>query len=171
MKRLSGIASVLVLAAIAAWALWPGTVLPAGARADLVVVDKSERRLELYSGKVLLKSYSISLGRHPTGPKRQQGDGKTPEGEYRIDYRKPDSSFHKALHISYPSPTDSAEARRRGADPGGMVMVHGMRNGLGWLGRTHLALDWTNGCVAVTDREIDEIWRAVPDGTRIVLRP
>lgn len=110
-------------------------------------------------------------GRRRLSPQtRQQGDGRTPEGEYRTDYRKPDSSFHKALHISYPGPTDTAAAKTLGVDPGGMVMVHGMRNGFGWLGRIHQAVDWTNGCVAVTDREIDEIWRAVPDGTKIILK-
>jgi murein L,D-transpeptidase YafK len=170
MKRIASIAFGLAIAVVA-WLHWPEAALPVGARADLVVVDKSERRLELYSGSTLLKSYRVSLGRNPNGPKRQQGDGRTPEGEYRIDYRKPDSSFHKALHISYPGPADAADAKRRGVDPGGMIMVHGMKNGLGWLGRAHLALDWTNGCVAVTDREIEEIWRAVPDGTKIVLRP
>lgn len=145
--------------------------LPPDARADLVVVHKAARRLELYRAGVLLKSYAVSLGRHPTGAKRQQGDGRTPEGEYRLDYRKADSSFYRALHISYPGPADLAAARSQRIDPGGLVMLHGTKNGLGWLGRMHLALDWTDGCVAVTDREIDEIWRAVPDGTKIVLTP
>ncbi len=141
------------------------------ARADLVVVHKAAHRLDLYRAGVLLKSYAVSLGRHPTGPKRQQGDGRTPEGEYRLDYRKVDSSFYRALHISYPGPSDLAAARSQRIDPGGLIMIHGMKNGLGWLGRMHLAVDWTDGCVAVTDREMDEIWRAVPDGTKIVLIP
>jgi murein L,D-transpeptidase YafK len=81
------------------------------------------------------------------------------------------SSFHRALHISYPGPADIAAARAHDVNPGSLVMVHGLRNGLGWLGRLHLAVDWTDGCVAVTDRDMDEIWRAVPDGTKIVLKP
>ena len=145
--------------------------LPQGAKADLIVVHKAARRLELYQRGTLLKAYAVSLGRHPYGNKQQQGDGKTPEGEYRLDYRKPDSAFHRALHISYPGPADVATARSRGVDPGGAVMIHGMKNGLGWLGRLHRAVDWTDGCVAVTDQEMDEIWRAVPDGTKILLEP
>jgi murein L,D-transpeptidase YafK len=127
--------------------------------------------LDLYRGANLLRSYSVSLGHTPQGAKRQAGDGKTPEGDYRLDYRKLDSAFHRALHISYPAPRDAAAAKARGVDPGGQVMIHGMKNGLGWLGRAHLAVDWTNGCVAVTDREIEEILRVVPDGTAIRIEP
>jgi murein L,D-transpeptidase YafK len=105
------------------------------------------------------------------GKKQQQGDGRTPEGEYRLDYRNPNSSFHNALHISYPQSDDVAIARKLGVNPGGLVMVHGMKNGFGWLGRLARVIDWTDGCVAVTNREMDEIWRAVPDGTKIILRP
>jgi murein L,D-transpeptidase YafK len=129
------------------------------------------RRLELYQGDHLLNVYGVSLGRHPLGQKQQQGDGRTPEGEYRLDYRNPSSSFHKALHISYPGSADISAARSRGVDPGGLIMVHGMKNGLGWLGRLHRVINWTDGCIAVTDREMDEIWRVVPDGTKIVLKP
>jgi murein L,D-transpeptidase YafK len=170
-KKVGLAASGLALAGLATWNLWPGSPLPTDARADLVVVHKATRRLDLYQHGVLLKSYSVSLGRHPEGPKREQGDGRTPEGEYVLDYRNPGSSFYRALHISYPAPADLASARAHGASPGGLVMVHGMKNGLGWLGRLHLVFDWTDGCVAVTDREMDEIWRAVPDGTKIVLTP
>jgi murein L,D-transpeptidase YafK len=161
----------LVISGVALWSHWPGVSLPANAQANLVVVTKSARRLDLYRGGSLLKSYSVSLGGHPLGPKQRQGDGKTPEGQYVLDYRNPGSSFHRALHISYPGPADRAAARLSGVDPGGQVMVHGIANGLGWLGRLHLALDWTDGCVAVTNQEMDEIWRAVPAGTRIVLKP
>lgn len=88
-----------------------------------------------------------------------------------LDYRNARSSFHRSLHVSYPDSADVARARAAGVDPGGMIMVHGIRNGLGWLGRLHRALDWTDGCIAVTNREIEEIWRAVPDGTPIEIRP
>jgi murein L,D-transpeptidase YafK len=169
--KIGVVAPVLMVAGLATWSLWPTLPLPTDAKADLVVVNKAARRLDLYRGDVLLKSYAVSLGRHPIGPKQKQGDGRTPEGEYRLDYRKGDSSFHRALHISYPGPADIAAARSNGVDAGGLVMIHGMKNGLGWLGRLHLAFDWTDGCVAVTNREMDEIWRSVPDGTKIVLRP
>lgn len=160
-----------VILALTAWAQQPEKPLPAGAKADLVVIRKAERRLDLYRGERLLKSYPISLGRNPVGRKRQEGDGRTPEGEYRLDDRKSDSAFHRALHISYPAPTDTESARARGVSPGGFVMIHGMKNGLGWLGRLHLAIDWTDGCVAVTNLQIEEISRAVPDGTKILLKP
>jgi murein L,D-transpeptidase YafK len=144
---------------------------PPKTTADLVVVHKAARRLELYRGGVLLKSFAVSLGPHPTGPKQREGDGRTPEGEYRIDYRKADSSFYRALHISYPGPADVAGARSRGVSPGGLVMIHGTKNGLSRQDAARLPADWTDGCIAVTDREIDEIWRLVPDGTRIVITP
>jgi len=154
-----------------AWANWPRKALNPSARADRVVVHKAERRLDLLSQGSILKSYRISLGGAPSGPKQREGDHRTPEGLYTLDYRKADSSFHKALHISYPSPADRAAAASAGRAPGGLVMIHGLPNGQGWLGRLHLAYDWTDGCVAVTNREIEEIWRAVPDGAPIELRP
>jgi murein L,D-transpeptidase YafK len=170
-KYLLAILALAIIAGVSAWNLWPDKPLAPGTKADLVVVHKAARRLELFRGNELLKSYQVSLGRHPIGAKTQQGDGRTPEGDYRLDYRNPASSFHKALHISYPEPADIASARSRNADPGGLVMVHGMRNGLGWIGRLHRVIDWTDGCVAVTNNEIDEISDAVPVGTKIVLEP
>jgi len=171
MKRVALIVLSGVIVCAVGWGLWPDTPLPDDAKADLVVVRKSDRIIELYRGSELLRAYPISLGRHPVGKKQQQGDGRTPEGEYRLDYRNPNSAFHKALHISYPQSDDVAMARTLGVDPGGLVMVHGMKNGFGWLGRLARVIDWTDGCVAVTNREMDEIWRAVPDGTKIILRP
>ena len=167
----AGFATVVVLSAALAWANWPMERLGEGARADLVVVRKSARVLELYAGDSLLKSYAVSLGGDPLGPKSAEGDGRTPEGSYVLDYRKSDSSFHRALHISYPSAGDTAQAMVNGVDPGGLIMVHGLPNGLGFLGRLHRFFDWTEGCVAVTNREIDEIWAAVADGTQIRVEP
>jgi murein L,D-transpeptidase YafK len=162
---------LLATVAVGIWAHWPDTPLPVDARADRVVVQKAARSLELYDGGVLLKTYPISLGGNPSGQKMREGDRRTPEGRYRLDYRKLNSSFHRALHISYPSPEESTAAASRGESPGGAVMIHGIKNGLGWLGRAHLFLDWTDGCVAVTNTQIEEILRAVPDGTEIVLSP
>ena len=145
--------------------------LAADARADRVVVVKSARRLTLFSGNKPLKSYPVALGRAPRGAKQQEGDQRTPEGAYTIDAHKFDSAFHRALHISYPSPTDSASAAGRGVSAGGDIMIHGIRNGSGWLGAFHRFTDWTAGCIAVTDKQIEEIYHAVPDGTPIEIRP
>jgi murein L,D-transpeptidase YafK len=172
MKRL-GLAAI-ILAAIGAGAVWanrPHQPLPANARADLIVVEKSKRVLTLYQGDAVLRAYPIALGREPDGAKQREGDNRTPEGRYSIDSRNPRSGFHRALHISYPSPADRARARVAGDEPGGDVMIHGLKNGLGWLGRTHRAIDWTSGCIAMTNDEVDELWRIVPDGTPIEIRP
>ena len=117
-----------------------------------------------------IKEYEVALGSDSVGRKAQEGDGRTPEGSYVIDYRKPNSSFYRALHISYPDAADRAQATVRGVNPGGLIMIHGIRNGLGIVGRWHRLMDWTNGCIAVTNSEIEEIWAAVPDGTPIEIR-
>ena len=171
MKRALIVGVVGVIGTAAIWAQWPTTPLPDGAVADRLVVLKTERRLELYDGPQLLRSYSVSLGREPVGPKQQQGDKRTPEGAYHIDYRKPDSSYHRALHISYPRPDQVAAAQTTGASPGDLIMIHGLPNGAGFIGRLHLIADWTVGCIAVTNAEIEEIWRVVPDGTPIEIKP
>ena len=138
--------------------------------ADRILVEKAAHRLTLFYKGERVKSYKVSLGRS-LAPKERQGDGRTPEGLYRIDFRKPDSSYHRALHISYPDDRDKARAAAGSYDPGGDIMIHGIRNGLGWLGRLHRLRDWTAGCVAVTDKEIEEIWDAVPDGVEVEIRP
>ncbi len=165
------VVGVVAAAVLAAVRFWPGTPLPADAKADKIVVLKGDRRLVLLKQGAPLKSYRVSLGWAPEGHKVREGDGKTPEGLYRIDYRKPDSSFHRALHISYPNAADKKKARGLGVSPGGAIMIHGLRNGIGWIGALHRLTDWTHGCIAVTDEEIREIWRAVPNGTPIEIRP
>ena len=152
-------ASVITLAA----ASYESHPLAADARADRIVVEKSARKLTLFRGATPLKRYSVALGRAPEGTKQREGDHRTPEGHYIIDAHKQDSAFHRALHISYPSSADSAAAAQRGVKPGGDIMIHGIRNGLGWLGAFHRCIDWTSGCIAVTDKEIEEIYRAVPE--------
>lgn len=121
-------------------------------------------------GKIL-KSYKIALGRDPQGQKVRQGDHKTPEGTYILDRRNDKSRFYRSIHVSYPDARDRATAARLGVEPGGDVMIHGLPNGFGWLGNLHREMDWTDGCIAVTDEEMDEIWRAVPDGTPIEIKP
>ena len=155
------IAVLLVAVAIAA-------PLP---KADRIVVHKKDRTLELMHAGRVIKTYKVALGGTPVGPKTQQGDHKTPEGVYVIDGRNPSSQFHRALHISYPSAADREQAQKRGVSPGGDVFVHGLPNGYGFLGAAHRARDWTDGCIAVTDEEIEEIWKLVDNGTPIEIRP
>jgi murein L,D-transpeptidase YafK len=138
---------------------------------DAVLVEKAARRLTLMSGGGAVRTYSVALGREPVGPKVQEGDNRTPEGAYVIDRRNPSSAFHRALHVSYPNPSDAQRAAELGVSPGADIMIHGIRNGLGWLGPAHRLLDWTRGCIAVTDSEIEEIARLVPDGTPVEIRP
>ena len=140
-------------------------------RADRVVVLKKERTLQLLSQGKVIKSYKVALGGDPVGSKTQRGDHKTPEGAYVLDSRNAHSQFHKAIHISYPNARDRVAARARGVSPGGDVFVHGLPNGYRWVGASHRLKDWTDGCIAVTDEEIEEIWSAVADGTPIEIRP
>jgi murein L,D-transpeptidase YafK len=139
--------------------------------ADRVVVVKHERTLQLLNQGKVIKTYKVALGGEPVGAKTRQGDHKTPEGIYILDSRNAHSQFYKSIHISYPSARDLAAARQKGVSPGGDVFVHGLPNGYGWIGAGHRAKDWTDGCIAVTDQEIDEIWRAVANGTPIEIRP
>jgi murein L,D-transpeptidase YafK len=145
--------------------------LPAGMTIDRIVVEKSARRLSIFRDANQIKTYRIALGANPVGAKQQEGDMKTPEGIYEIDSRNPQSNFHLALHISYPSDVDDARASARGISAGFDIMIHGIRNGHGWIGAFHRWKDWTAGCIALTDEEIEELWRVTPDGTMIEIRP
>ncbi len=157
--------------AVAAAAYLNFDPLPRDAMADRVLVEKSARRLTLLKNGNALKTYRVALGRAPVGAKDYEGDQRTPEGIYSIDFHKADSDYHLALHVSYPEPRDIDRAAARGFSAGSDIMIHGLPNGRGWIGRFHRRSDWTAGCVAVTDFEIEEIYRAVPDGTPIELRP
>jgi murein L,D-transpeptidase YafK len=145
--------------------------LPRDVIADRILVEKAARRLTLLRDGTPLKTYRVALGGEPIGPKEQEGDLRTPEGIYRIDLHKEDSDYHRALHVSYPEQRDIERAGAAGVPPGSDIMVHGLPNGRGWIGAFHRRNDWTAGCIAVTDLEIEEIWRAVPDGTPIEIRP
>ena len=116
-------------------------------------------------------TYRIALGGQPYGAKRCAGDNRTPEGLYTIDSRNAASAFHRALHVSYPNPADREAARRLGCRPGGDIMIHGLPKGYAWLGKAHAVHDWTRGCIAVTNGEIEQIWRLVPNGTRVEIKP
>lgn len=136
-----------------------------------VLVLKKEHSLQLLDGEKVVKTYKVALGRGGLAPKQRQGDHRTPEGLYEIDYRNKSSRFHLALHVSYPNQVDRERARKLGVNPGGDIMIHGITNGLGWLGSMHRIIDWTDGCIAVTDGEIEEIWSMVPDATPVEIRP
>ena len=146
-------------------------IRPALPHADHVVVKKSARTLVLMRHGKVLKAYKISLGSDPVGPKERAGDSKTPEGNYIIDWRNPRSKFHLALHISYPGTQDRSQAERGGYAPGGNIMIHGRPNWSGWIRALYEGRDWTDGCIAVSNEEMNEIWAAVPDGTPITILP
>ncbi len=143
--------------------------LPKSQGADRILVEKGARLLHLFEGDQLVKSYRIDLGFSPVGHKLVEGDGKTPEGDYRIDWRKKDSEFYRALHISYPNEQDASIAKFSGRDPGGAIMIHGRPNG--FSDSDPLAADWTAGCIAVLNAAIEEIWAAVGDGAPIRIQP
>ena len=137
--------------------------------ADFVLVDKSDRMLTLYSGGKPYRNYTgLQFGASPQGHKRFEGDERTPEGRYTIDYANPDSSYWLSLHISYPTAADRAYAAARGRSPGGAIFIHGQPN---WLPLGRLPGDWTDGCIALSNAEIEELWQMVPDGTPIEIRP
>jgi murein L,D-transpeptidase YafK len=138
---------------------------------ERILIEKSARRLMLISQGEVLKIYKIALGGNPIGPKERQGDNKTPEGTYIIDGRNRDSRYYLSLHISYPNEKDKNRARELGVSPGGDIMIHGIKNGFSWVGDAHAKIDWTKGCIAVTDKEIEEIAALAPDGTIVEIRP
>lgn len=157
---------VLIFAVLITW------VSPAlGNDIDSVLVNKSELKMYLLAKGEKVKEYSIALGANPKGHKQQEGDERTPEGKYFLDYKKSDSSFYKAIHISYPNMEDQTKAKERGANPGGLIMIHGQKNGLGWLSWVSQNFNWTNGCIAVTNKEMDEIWNLMKVGTPIEIQP
>jgi murein L,D-transpeptidase YafK len=163
MRRRTLILMLVVLAASFAAAETP--------QADKIIIVKSTRTMTLMKGDKVLKTYRVALGTVPVGPKQVHGDHKTPEGSYVISGKNPASRFHLALRVSYPGPADRARARKLGSSPGGDIMIHGLGREFAFLGLLQWRTDWTDGCVAVTNEEIDEIWRLVPVGTSVEIRP
>ncbi len=167
---------IVSTAVILSWTPVFSAILPPDAhsqpqKVDRIVIVKSAREMTLMSGGKPVKTYKVALGTQPVGAKQRQGDHKTPEGNYVIDSKIENSEFHHALHISYPSAADRERARKLGASPGGDVEIHGLGAKYGWVGARHRLVDWTDGCVAVTNEEIDEIWPMVPVGTPVEIRP
>ena len=168
--RGSLLVSVLVFALIFG-ALAAAQQPPAPQQADSILILKKDHIMELLANGKVIRTYKVALGQGGLAPKDREGDARTPEGHYLIDSRNAASAYHKALHISYPNGDDRKRAAKLGVPPGGAVMIHGLPKGKGWVGPTHRLYDWTLGCVAVTDEEIDEIWKLVPVGTPVEIRP
>jgi len=162
---LSVFVSLLVVVALSAA---PQALAPQ--QADSILILKQEHLLKLFAGGKVIRTYKVALGRGGLAPKQKEGDARTPEGHYIIDSRNSSSAYHKALHVSYPSADDRIRAAELGVSPGGAIMIHGLPNGIGWVGSAHRHYDWTLGCIAVTDTEIDEIWKLVPIGTPVEIR-
>jgi murein L,D-transpeptidase YafK len=139
-------------------------------KADSVLILKKDHVMELLADGRVIRTYKVALGRGGLAPKEREGDARTPEGHYIIDSRTANSHYHKALHVSYPNDGDRKRAAKLGVSPGGAIMIHGLPNGEGWIGAAHRLYDWTLGCIAVTDDEIDEIWNLVPVGTPVEIR-
>lgn len=169
-RRAALAGGALVLAAAPAAAFVPRAAVPV----DLVVVVKRRRLLQLLYRDRVLRTYRVALGSNPVGHKQERGDGRTPEGLYRIDYRRPESKFNLALHVDYPNARDRARAAARGVDPGGAIYIHGHPREASELAYFRLKFareDWTDGCIALPDPAMDEIYRSVATGTPILIRP
>ncbi len=140
-------------------------------KADRVVILKSEKLLCLYKGEHLLSTYPVVFGGNPIGHKQQEGDKRTPEGRYILDFKKADSAFYKAIHISYPNEQDIKNAKKRGVHQGSSIMIHGQKNGFGWASFLSQYFNWTNGCIALSNKNMDSVWELVNAGTPIEIRP
>jgi murein L,D-transpeptidase YafK len=160
-----------VSACLLAQTLPPGSSARNQEKADSILILKKDHVMELLSGGKVLHTYKVALGQGGLAPKQREGDARTPEGHYVIDAKYEHSAYHKALHVSYPNAEDRKRAARLGVSPGGAIMIHGLPNGKGWVGARHRLFDWTLGCIAVTDEEIDEVWNLVPVGTPVEIRP
>jgi murein L,D-transpeptidase YafK len=163
--------AVTTLVVLCAASVMIGQVPEKNESADRVVIVKSARTMTLERGEQPINTYKVALGGQPIGAKHQQGDHKTPEGEYFVDAKIAHSQFYMALHLSYPSAEDRARARKLGVSAGGDVEIHGLGKKYGWIGARHRLTDWTDGCIAVTNEEIEDIFRIVPVGTRVEIKP
>ena len=144
---------------------------PAPRKADAILILKKDHVMELLAGGKVIRTYKVALGQGGLAPKVRQGDARTPEGHYIIDAKYTATHYHKALHISYPNAEDRKRAAKFGVSPGGSILIHGLPNGKGYIGAAHRLYEWTLGCIAVTDEEIDKIWELVPVGTPVEIRP
>ncbi len=166
-KKLLKYSLLISIITIIAWYFLPQKKLDTTKVIDKIVVIKHKRKLEVYSKGEHLKTYKISLGRELKGHKQFEGDNKTPEGFYTINDKNPNSVYHLNLGVSYPNKKDKAYAKQEGKSPGGLIKIHGLKNGMGYIGKFHRWVDWTQGCIAVTNDEIEELYDNVPIGTVI----
>src|SRR5579863_95934 len=163
---------LLVLCAVGVFAAtWHDSPAQKPEKADSILILKKDHVMELLSAGKVIGTYKVALGQGGLTPKQREGDARTPEGHYVIDAKNEHSAYHKALHVSYPNAEDRKRAAKLGVPPGGAIMIHGLPNGKGWVGAGHRLYDWTLGCIAVTDEEIDEVWKLVPVGTPVEIRP
>jgi murein L,D-transpeptidase YafK len=169
LKRFFIYVLISLIVTIAAYLNWPERRIDS--RVGRIVVYKSQRIMNVYSPEGnLLKAYKIALGKNPTGDKQFEGDNKTPEGIYTINDKNPNSGYHKNLGVSYPNEKDIEEAKTFNKSAGGDIKIHGIRNYMGFIGKFHRLTDWTRGCIAVTDAEIDELYEHTPIGTPIEIK-
>jgi murein L,D-transpeptidase YafK len=161
----------MLLISITVYYFFPEKKLNTSKPIDKIIVLKSRRKLLVLSGNQLLKEYKISLGKSPTGAKHFEGDYKTPEGIYTIESKNPQSGYFKNLGISYPSENDINFAKENGKKPGGLIKIHGLKNGMGFIGKFHRWTDWTNGCIALTNQDMDELYNNIKVGTPIEIKP
>ena len=138
---------------------------------DSILVEKAAHRLSLFQRGRVARTYLVALGQQPVGDKVRRGDMRTPEGRFLIEARNPQSKYHRALRISYPDAAHRARARQLGVSPGGDIMIHGLPPRQAWVGAAHRDFDWTDGCIALTNEEIEELWSTVPVGTPIRILP
>jgi murein L,D-transpeptidase YafK len=154
-----------------AYYYWPEKKLPPGVRIDKLVVIKSKNIMMAYSKEKVIKTYRVSIGKNSIGDKQFEGDKRTPEGTYSINDKNPNSDYHKNLGISYPNKNDIAEAKERNVKPGGQIKIHGLKNGQGFIGKFQRFRNWTAGCIAVTNDEVDELYNHVEIGTPVIIKP
>jgi len=172
MRAIRGaLALELVLCSLSGYASPPTAEGENRPQADAIVILKKDHVMELLAAGKVIRTYRVALGQGGLLPKQKEGDARTPEGRYVIDAKSEHSKYHKALHVSYPDAADRRRAARMGVSPGGAIMIHGLPNGKGWVGGRHRLFDWTLGCIAVTDEEIDEVWTLVAVGTPVEIRP
>lgn len=162
--------SIFIIAFISYY-VYPEKTLANDFNTTKIVVEKSKHKMYLYESNKLGKTYSISMGANPTGHKHEQGDEKTPEGKYIIDYKNDKSMAYLSMHISYPNSNDKIYATSHDMKPGGDIMIHGLPNSIKYVGKFHRWYDWTNGCIGITNKEMDELWRSVKVGTEIEIKP
>ena len=171
MKKIIKYLFLLLFVGLTVYYFYPETKIKDKIKVDRILVLKSKRQLQAFSNGKLVKIYTISLGRNPIGDKEFEGDKRTPEGLYTINDKNPNSGYHKNLGVSYPNQNDIEEANKIDKPTGGQIKIHGIRNGIGFIGKFQRWFDWTAGCMALTNSEIDELYEHTTIGTPIEIRP